>query len=275
VNLRDVPREFKELPLTVLDPPVIDARMGRDRDKLEELATDIAKRGVILPLAVVRVNDRYEIVDGVCRFLGSFLAQLATVPCLIYPTKETALEGVKYAANLFRQDMSAAEEATFFHELFHGECGEDIDQVCALVNKKRSYVDARLQLILGDEAVFDAVREKKITLGVAAELNKLSSQDYRRYYLAHAIKGGATVSVVAGWVMEWKSMYENRVDTPAPAAPVSGPTIAPAYDPHRCYICRESDPRYVPEQLSVHSHCRLAVLDKMLKAYHGEAVETD
>jgi ParB/RepB/Spo0J family partition protein len=272
MSLRDVPREFKELPLTLLDPPVIDARMDRDSDRIEELASDIARRGVILPLAVVRANGRYEIIDGFCRYLASSRAQLATVPCMIYPSKDVALEGVKYAANLFRLDMTAAEEATFFHELFEHECGQDIDKVCALVNRKRSYVDARLQLILGDEEIFTAVREKKITLGVAAELNKLPAEDYRRYYLQHAIKGGATVTIVAGWVAEWKNMYERSIQPPASTAPAPDMTIVSTYDPHRCYLCGESDPRHIPEQLSVHSHCRLAILDKLLKAYHGEPV---
>jgi len=192
MNLRDVPREFKEVPLTLLDPPAIDARMERNDEQLEELVGDVAKRGVILPLAVVRQNGRYEIVDGFCRFIAAGRAGLPVVPCMVYPSKDVALQGVKYAANLFRLDMSAAEEATFFHELFEHECGQDLDRVCALVNRRRAYVEARLALVLGDEAVFEAVRRKEISLGVAAELNRIGKEDYRRYYLKHAIKDGAS-----------------------------------------------------------------------------------
>jgi ParB/RepB/Spo0J family partition protein len=275
MNLREITREFKDIPLHLLDPPQLDARMDRSEEQLEELAVDIGRRGVILPLAVVPVDGRYEIVDGYCRYLASRRAQLVCVPCVVYPEKDTALEGVKYAANLFRQDMSAAEEATFFHHLFAHECGQDIDQVCALVNRKRSYVDARLQLVLGDEDVFEAVRRKEITLGVAAELNKIPAEDYRRYYLRHAIKSGATVGVVTGWVAEWKAIYANRVDDQPPPAPASAPIVTSSYDPFRCYICGKTDPRHIPEQVSIHAHCKLAILDPMLDAYRGEPVKTD
>jgi ParB/RepB/Spo0J family partition protein len=275
MSLRDVPREFKELPLSVLDPPAIDARMDRDEDQLDELAGDIAQRGVILPLAVVRSDGRYEIVDGLCRFIAAGRAGLVVVPCMVYPSKDLALEGVKYAANLFRLDMSAAEEATFFHHLFLHECGEDLDRVCAVVKRKRGYVEARLELILGDPEVFDAVKKKQITLGVAKELNTIPAADYRRYYLHHAIKGGATVTTVAGWVQEWKALYERRVESPPPEPAVIGIAATPAFDPFRCYVCGKSDARHIPEQVSIHSECKFAILDRLLEAYHGEPAKAE
>src|SRR6478672_3296438 len=99
-------REFKHLPLAALDAPQLDARLQRDPAKVEELAHDIARRGIILPLAVVRVGERYEIIDGLTRYIAATMAHRATAPCMIYPTKDKALEGVKYAANLFRLDMT-------------------------------------------------------------------------------------------------------------------------------------------------------------------------
>jgi len=150
MNLREVPREFKELPLAALDRPALDARISRNDEQLDELAGDIARRGVILPLAVVRTGERYEIVDGFCRFVASMRAGLVVVPCMIYPSTDVALQGVKYAANLFRQEMSPAEEAVFFHELLTHECGGDIEILCTLVNRKLAYVDIRLALLHGD-----------------------------------------------------------------------------------------------------------------------------
>lgn len=269
MNLRDVPREFKELPLACLDRPALDARIERNAEQLAELSGDIARRGVILPLAVVRTGDRYEIVDGFCRFIAATNAGLAVVPCVIYPSKDVALEGVKYAANLFRQEMSPAEEAVFFNQLLTEECEGDIEKLCALVNKKVTYVDSRLALLHGDEQVFEAVRAGEIKLGVAAELNLIPAEDYRRYYLKHAVKGGSSIAVVRAWRMEWESLYNS--DRPAaPDAPAaSGPTVSQPYDVHYCTVCRQSDPRFIPEQISVHTHCRLAVLEKLLDAYHG------
>lgn len=269
MSLRDVPREFRELPLASLDRPMLDARIKRDEQQLDDLAGDIARRGVILPLAVVRVADRYEVVDGFCRYIAATRAGLVVVPCVIYPSKDVALEGVKYAANLFRQEMSPAEEAVFFHELLTHECGEDIEALCALVNKRLSYVDSRLALLHGDEHIFEAVRAGKLKLGVAAELNKIPAEDYRRYYLHLSMRDGASVAMVSGWVSEWHKLYDERPPTSTPAPAASGHVASQPLDIYQCYVCRKSDPRFIPEQISVHTHCKLATLDPMIEAFHG------
>lgn len=266
MNTREIIREYKELPLASLDAPQLDARLQRDRDKVEELARDIARRGIILPLAVVRVGERYEIVDGFTRFLAAQIAQLATAPCMIYPSKDVALEGVKYAANLFRLDMTPAEEAIFFNELLKGECGGDFEQLCALVGRGEAYVDSRLALLNGDVEIFDAVKDDKIKLGVAHQLNTIADESWRRHYLKHAIRDGATVATVSGWVTQHKLLFEtDRPASPASPAAAVGPNVAPARDLNCCYICGESN-QHVPELVPIHSHCRLAVLDRLLAA---------
>ena len=265
MNLRDVQREFKELPLACLDAPLLDARLQRDPDKLDELTRDIARRGIILPLAVARVGDRYEIVDGFTRYMCAGRAGLATAPCIIYPTKDAALEGVKYAANLFRLMMTPAEEAIFFHELLKKDCGDDFEKLCTIVGRSEAYVDSRLELLNGDPEVFEAVKADKIKLGVAHLVNTVRDESWRRYYLKHAIREGATVAVVTGWVGQHKALYETDREAPPTAPTPSGPAIAAAHDPNRCYICGQNDPRFVPELVSIHTHCRLAVLDRLLQ----------
>lgn len=254
-----------------IDAPELDARLGRDPEKLEELTRDILRRGLIEPIKVFVKGDRYEVIDGFRRFLATRSAGLTVIECFVFPSKAVALEGIKYAANAFREDMSAAEEAIMFFSLLRDECGGDIERLCVLVNKKLSYVDNRLALVNGDELVFEAVKDRKIKLGVAFELNSLPDDGWRRHYLFFAVRDGATQAVVRGWVTDWKNMYGARVDEPAaPATPVVSAYV-PTYDPMVCVVCRKNDPRQIPEQISVHTSCRLAVLEGMLAAFRGES----
>jgi ParB/RepB/Spo0J family partition protein len=244
-------------------------RLDRDEEKLGELANDILRRGLIEPLKVVAVADRFEVVDGYRRLLAVQRANIQFVEAFVYPTKEDALEGIKYAANAYREDMSPAEEAQFFYALYEGECEHDLERVAAMVSKKLSYVQNRIALLEGDDEVFLAVRDRTITLGVAAELNKLPDANWRRYFLGHAIRSGATLSVVSGWVMDWKTTHGGPV-APASATPAMSVIVpGPVYDPMRCYLCGKSDPRFIPEQLSFHTHCKHANLNPMVAAFRG------
>jgi ParB family transcriptional regulator, chromosome partitioning protein len=271
VSVRDIEREHKELPLSLLDAPEIDLRMERDPDQLDKITTSIGRHGILQPLIVYRDGERFQIVDGFTRYLCANRAGLVVAPCYIYATRDAALEGVKYDTATMRLELSAAEEATFFHALFLGECGEDVHKLAARVGRSESYVDSRLQLLLGNDGVFDAVSKKQISLGVAQELNKIAEPDWCAYYLGHAISSGATRSVVSGWVTEYKNMVAARSGAPMPAVAVQSlANVAPEHNPLRCYICREVN-NYIPIVISVHQHCQLAILDKLLAAYRGDA----
>lgn len=264
-----VVRQLATIKLSDINPPALDARIDRNEEQLEELGRDILTHGQIEPIKVVRVGDRYEIVDGYCRFLASQRVNLETIEALIYPDKTMALEGVKFRANMFRQDMSPADEAVFFHQLLTKECENDIEKLARLVNKKLPYIDNRLALLAGDELVFDALRAKQITIGVAQEINRVTDAGYRRYYLTHAVQGGSTRAVVSAWVSEWFQIFGNKpaADTPTPSENVHVQT--PSFDVHHCYICNKSDPRFLPQQISVHGHCLHAILDPMLANARG------
>lgn len=264
-------RSTQVIDVALLDAPELDARLARDPEKLEELTRDILRRGLIEPIKVFAKGDRYEVIDGFRRFLATKHAGLTSIECFVFPSKTVALEGMKFAANAFREDMSPADEAIMFFSLLRDECGGDIEQLAALVNKKISYIDNRLALVNGDELVFEAVKDRQITLGVASELNALPDDSWRRYYLKWAVTTGATVSVVRGWVAEWKSIYGARGDTPEPAAPMPATSYVSTYDPMKCVVCQVNDPRQIPETISVHAACKVAILDKLLAAYRGEA----
>lgn len=265
MNLRDVKPEPRELPLGLIVPPELPARLGMDEVKLEELTASIARIGVRQRLAVVKDGELYEVIAGHRRYIAATRAGLVVVPCDIYPTKDAALEAVKYAENRFREDMSAAEEAAYFDDLLERDCGGDIEKLAAMLGEKRSYIDNRIALFRGDKNVFSALLAREIAIGVAQELNKIPDEEWRRYYLALALREKPTASAVTGWVAQWKRLYGGPQPpaAPQPAQASEGPHPA-VFDPFRCYICGRSDQR-VPEQLSVHSSCREAILDELLR----------
>jgi ParB/RepB/Spo0J family partition protein len=266
-----IEREHKrEIPLDLIDRPALDARVDRDEDELRALGQDIKMNGLIEPLKLVRTGERYELVDGTCRFLSMRMVGVLTTEAFVYVSKELALEGVKYRANAYRLEMSVGDEAVYFHQLFEHECGHDIEQVAALVNKSVAYVGDRINLLAGDPEIFDALRAKKIGIGVAQILNRIDQEPYRRYYLQFAVRDGITRATAERWFAEYKAAIGDVSQNLQPPAEPSPIVPLGVLDVHHCYVCGKSDPRYLPEQIPVHTHCRLALLDPLLAHAHGQ-----
>lgn len=263
-------REFQHLAIELIDEPQLPSRTEMDEQRMEDLIASIRENGLIQPISVVKVGDRYEVIAGHRRRIACARAGLTTVPCIVYPNRDVPLTVIQAHENSKREDLNPADEAIWFSELLERECGGDIEKLAGLVGEKRSYVDNRLQLFLGDQQVFEALQRGDIKIGVAHELNKCPDEHYRRYYLDCAIRGGATVSMVAGWIAEWKTLFGNKPPA-APAAPIApSPGVIDPSGPFVCYICHGREHVHTMQQLWVHQHCQLAILDKLLASARGE-----
>jgi ParB family chromosome partitioning protein len=269
VNLRDVPREFKELPLGLIDEPVLPSRSSMDETAMDELTASIRIDGLQQPMVVARVADRYEVIAGHRRRLACGRAGLVAAPCIIYPSKDAALVAVQFWENYGREELNAADEALWFSELLERDCGADVDVLCERLRKKRSYVEGRLLLFSGDKLVFEQLQAGKIPIGVAQELNRCSNERYRRYLLDSAIRGGATITVVKGWIQDWQRSEQYTPASPAAATDAPAPASLPAANPFTCECCGGTDNAHLIVWIPFHQHCKLAILDKVLAAYRS------
>jgi ParB/RepB/Spo0J family partition protein len=265
VNIADVPREFRELPLSVIDEPILPARSQMDERAMQELVDSIRANGLISPIAVARVGERYEVIAGHRRRLASALAGLAVMPAVIYPSKELALEAIKTAENLDREQLNPADEAIYYSELLEGAAGGDVDKLCAIVKRKRAYVEGRLLLFGGDAEVFRKLQAGEISIGVAHELNRCTDEQHRRYFLLQAITGGATITVVRGWVEDWKRYAINPAATQEAVASAAVPAAMPETNFFRCVLCQGDEHVHLMRSRNMHEHCERAILAPFLE----------
>jgi ParB/RepB/Spo0J family partition protein len=269
MNLRDVRVESRDLPIHLLIEPELASRSEIDEEELHRLAADIGRRGILLPLIVFPVGERFEIVAGHRRYLAATIAGLAILPCRIYPEKNVALEGVKYAENSLRVDVSPTAEAAWFSQLLERDCGGDVDKLCEQLGEKRARVENRLNLLKLHPEVFSALDKGEIGIGIAEELGKCGNEQYLRMLLRQAIVGGANRSTVRGWVQEWKqneASYESGLAAAAASAPT---TPTPEANYFTCIVCGESDRVFAMRPVNVHVECKIAILDKLLAAARG------
>lgn len=269
MSIASTQTEFRRVPLALIVPPSLPSRAAMDPEKLEELARDIRAVGVLQPLIVARVGDRYEVVAGHRRYVASSRAGLVDVPCIVFPSMTAALERAKFSENKHREDLNAADEAIWFSDVLDRDYGGDVDQLAGAFGVTRAYVDNRLALFRGDQVVFETLQRGAITIGVAQQLNRCTDEPHRRSLLHAAVHGGATVATVSGWIFDWKRIKDATPPQSGAASSEPAPAPIPTSDPFRCLICGKNNNPHCLKYLPVHDYCNLAILEPLLQTYHG------
>lgn len=260
-------REFREIPIGLIDEPALPSRADMDETKMDELIASIRQNGLIQPIAVFKAGDRYEVIAGHRRRLASARAGLAVIPCVVYPSKSREATAIQFIENRHREDLNPADEALWFDELLERDCGGDVDKLCALLGERRAYVEGRLILFAGDPEVFAALKQGKIKIGHAQQLNRCDNRDHRRMLLHQAITGGATVAVLAGWIAEYERVHKPALTNSPDAAPIA--PIAPVMVSNffTCKLCGKDDNVHAMQPVNFHTYCEAAMFADMLALY--------
>lgn len=263
---------YELIPIEQLLEPEIPAREAMDETKLAELCESIREVGYIHPLAVVLAPQqgtvragtgegkrnkgrkpspvRYEIVDGHRRYKCGVMMEQKSLPCLIFDDPNNAREAIKLHTALYREDLSTAEEAAFIADLIT-KYDYTEEQLCRAVRQKPSWVNERLSILRGNQDVFTALRERKINLAVAKQLNRVKDESQTRYFLALVIEGGATALTVGKWVSEWlvKGSVVGATETPGEVVAAATPPLPSG---PVCFFCLKEDNPYSLENVWIH-----------------------
>jgi len=143
-------------------PSKTNPRKRFDEAKLQELAGNIEKHGILQPILCRPLNsnpDCLEIIAGERRYRAAGLAGLEQVPVRVVEVNDLDMLELQIVENLQRQDLHELEEAESYEALLAAHKGDDgygVDEIAAKVGKSRAYVYARLKLC----ALGAAAREK-------------------------------------------------------------------------------------------------------------------
>ena len=76
------------IPVEDILPNRFQPRLAFDEKELNELASSIAKYGIIQPIVLRNIGDKYEIIAGERRFKASQIAGLTKIPAIINNTDD-------------------------------------------------------------------------------------------------------------------------------------------------------------------------------------------
>jgi ParB/RepB/Spo0J family partition protein len=252
----------KLIALAEIDPPEIAMRVAMDDHKLEGLRLSMRDTGLIHPLCVVEDDGRYRIEDGHRRYVCAKDLGWFEVRCEVYNPAEIASGAVMVAANIYREDPSAAEEALLFAE-HRAKYNLDEAGLCARFHVSADYLADRFRLLRGDRRIFDAVLARRINFSVGRELNKCPDEAHRGYLLDVAMSTGYSAAVMADHVRQWRA---NQTPTPAAQGIVGDcePPAPPAEYTVECVLCGGHRDPWNMVSVMIHKH-ELDMIQEQLK----------
>jgi ParB family chromosome partitioning protein len=209
-----------------LAPNEFQPRAYVDDARLQELAQSIKTNGVIQPIVVRRMGDRFQIIAGERRWRAAKLAGLLRVPIAVRdvaPGQEQSLLQMALIENIQRENLNPIEEALAYRRLadeFHLR-QEDI---AAAVGKDRASVANFLRLLKLSEEIRTEVATGRLSMGHARALLALNDESQQRSTARDVIARGLSVRETESLV---KRMTESATPREAPApAPVDVHTRA-------------------------------------------------
>ena len=185
-------KKVVELPLEDVLPNRFQPRIKFNEESIIELSESIKEHGVIQPIVVRPVGDKYEIIAGERRYKASTMAGLTTIPALITNFNDKESAEVALIENVQRKDLTPIEEAISYKKILDmGYLTQE--KLADKLGKKQSTVANKLRLLNLDEEVQEALLEDKISERHARSLLKLENPDDQRTILNRIIDERLTV----------------------------------------------------------------------------------
>lgn len=173
----DETKKIVDIDINLVDPNPFQPRKSFDDEELGELAETIKKHGLIQPIAVRKVGDRYQIISGERRTRASKLANCTTIKAQVFDNlDDKTMSEWALIENIQRVDLNPIEIAQSYQQLIenHSYTHEDLAKT---VGKSRSAITNALRLLKLPAKVQAWIQEGKISGGAARALCSDKIQD--------------------------------------------------------------------------------------------------
>ncbi len=157
------------LELAEIDPNKEQPRKTFDETALNELAESIKEHGVIQPIVVTPVGQRYMIIAGERRFRASGIAGKKEIPAIIRHYTAQEIKEISLIENLQREDLSPIEAARAIRTLMT-EFNMTQEVAADRIGKSRSAVANTLRLLTLSDDVVDLIEKGRLSAGHARTL---------------------------------------------------------------------------------------------------------
>ena len=199
-----------QLDIDLIEPSPYQPRTRFREEALDELAQSIRSSGIIQPLVVRPIGNRYQLIAGERRWRAAQRAGLTKVSAIVRQVPDELALEMTLVENIQREDLNAIEAARAFERLMD-EFQMTQEAVAERTGKDRATVANAIRLLKLEPKIQDWIEEGKLSAGHGRALLAVVDAPLRMRYAQRASRGGLTVRQV-------ERLASRRARTAAPAA---------------------------------------------------------
>lgn len=184
--------EIQNINIDLILPNRFQPRLIFDEKSLNELSESIKEHGILEPIIVRKLNDKYEIIAGERRYKAACIAGLTQVPVIIKNLNDYKSAQIAIVENVQRKNLNPIEEAKSYKRVLDkGQITQE--ELAKQLSISQSTIANKLRLLNLDISVQQALSENKISERHARSLLKITSQEQQSKILNEIIEKRLTV----------------------------------------------------------------------------------
>ena len=188
----DDAKEVRQIPIEDIIPNRFQPRINFDEKALNELSESIKQHGIIQPLVLRPLGDKFEIIAGERRYKAASLAGLSSVPAIVTEMDDDASAEVALIENVQRKDLTSIEEAKSYKNMLdRGNMTQE--ELAKKMGLSQSTIANKLRLLNLSDEVQKALMEEKISERHARSLLSISDKEEQVKWLNRIINERLTV----------------------------------------------------------------------------------
>lgn len=207
------------IPVGVIDSNPYQPRLDFDEADIRSLAETMKEHGLLQPIVVRRLGERYQLIAGERRLRAARLAGWADVPAHVIEADDRQLAELAIVENLQRKDLNPLEKAASFQRYLE-EYRATQDELARRLQIDRSTVANLIRLLELPDFVQQALRDGRISQGHARALLPLGEEREQVTFCRKIETEGWSVRHTETAIQEHVRQSEASEDpTPKPGRP--------------------------------------------------------
>lgn len=172
-----------------------------DESEIDSLSDSIQEHGLLQPVLVRRIDERYQLVAGERRLRAAIKAGWNEVPVQVIEADDRQTAEIAIVENLQRKDLNPLEKAASFQRYLE-TYGCTQDELAKRLQIDRSTIANLIRLLELPDEVQQAVRSGQITQGHARALLPLGDEREQTEFCRRVVAEGMSVRAVESLVQD-------------------------------------------------------------------------